>query len=725
MGAMKKQYTKIHNLSVSNKLLNFVNEELLKDTNISSEKFWEGFDRVVHELAPKNKDLLKIREDLQKKIDDWHIANKGNEINLEEYKKFLKEIDYLKEVGPDFKIKTNNVDEEITSIAGPQLVVPIMNERYALNAANARWMSLYDSLYGTDVIEQSEDSASQRYDPLRGEMVIKYGRNFLERYFPLENIILGWANITGFKIENGSLIICKDEQKTKLKDKNKFIGHRGDSNNPTAIILKNNNLHIEIIINPSAFSAQQDSAKISDIIVEAAVSTICDNEDSVAAVDANDKIVCYRNWLGLMKGDLKSIFEKNGKTYERKLNPDRSYISKDGKGLKLHGRSLLLIRNVGHLMTNPAIILKDGSEIPEGIMDAFITSAACLHDLKKKRNSRTGSIYIVKPKMHGPDETAFTDLIFSKVEEVLELEKYTCKIGIMDEERRTSSNLKECIRTLENRVFFINTGFLDRTGDEMHTSMEAGPMIKKGDMKSSKWINAYENNNVDIGLQCGFSGKAQIGKGMWAMPDKMTDMMEQKTDHLKSGANCAWVPSPTAAALHALHYHEINIFNKQKEIQVRESAKLDDLLTLPIANRPNWSMEEINSEISNSSQTLLGYVVRWIDRGVGCSKVPDINNVGLMEDRATLRISSQHIANWIHHDICTKSQVMEIMKKMSSIVDEQNKTDPKYEKMFNNFDTSIAFKTACDLIFKGKEQPSGYTEPLLHLNRLLKKSNQN
>ena len=725
MGAMKEQYTKIHNLSVSNKLLNFVNEELLKDTNISSEKFWEGFDRVVHELAPKNKDLLKIREDLQKKIDDWHIANKGNEINIEEYKKFLKEINYLKEVGPDFKIKTNNVDEEITSIAGPQLVVPIMNERYALNAANARWMSLYDSLYGTDVIEQSEDSASQRYDPLRGEMVIKYGRNFLERYFPLENIILGWANITGFKIENGSLIICKDEQKTKLKDKNKFIGHRGDANNPTAIILKNNNLHIEIIINPSAFSAQQDSAKISDIIVEAAVSTICDNEDSVAAVDANDKIVCYRNWLGLMKGDLKSIFEKNGKTYERKLNPDRSYISKDGKGLKLHGRSLLLIRNVGHLMTNPAIILKDGSEIPEGIMDAFITSAACLHDLKKKRNSRTGSIYIVKPKMHGPDETAFTDLIFSKVEEVLELEKYTCKIGIMDEERRTSSNLKECIRTLENRVFFINTGFLDRTGDEMHTSMEAGPMIKKGDMKSSKWINAYENNNVDIGLQCGFSGKAQIGKGMWAMPDKMTDMMEQKTDHLKSGANCAWVPSPTAAALHALHYHEINIFNKQKEIQVRESAKLDDLLTLPIANRPNWSMEEINSEISNSSQTLLGYVVRWIDRGVGCSKVPDINNVGLMEDRATLRISSQHIANWIHHDICTKSQVMEIMKKMSSIVDEQNKTDPKYEKMFNNFDTSIAFKTACDLIFKGKEQPSGYTEPLLHLNRLLKKSNQN
>ena len=725
MGAMKEQYTKIYNLSVSNKLLKFVDDELLKDTNISPENFWNGFDNVVHELAPKNKDLISIREDLQKKINDWHILNKGNEINLKEYKKFLKEIGYLKEVGPDFKIKTRNVDEEITSIAGPQLVVPIMNERYALNAANARWMSLYDSLYGTDVIEQSEDSASQRYDPLRGEMVIRYGRNFLERYFPLENIILGWANITAFKIEGGSLIICKDNQETKLKDKNKFIGHRGEANNPSAIILKNNNLHIEIIINPKAFSATQDSAGISDIIVEAAISTICDNEDSVAAVDSEDKVICYRNWLGLMKGDLRSKFEKNGKIFERKLNPNRSYISKDGVGLKMHGRSLLLIRNVGHLMTNSAIILKDGSEIPEGIMDAFITSAACLHDLKKKGNSRTGSIYIVKPKMHGPDETAFTDLIFSKVEEVLELEKYTCKIGIMDEERRTSSNLKECIRTLENRVFFINTGFLDRTGDEMHTSMEAGPMIKKGDMKSSKWITAYEDNNVDVGLQCGFSGKAQIGKGMWAMPDKMTEMMEQKTGHLKAGANCAWVPSPTAAALHSLHYHEINIFNKQKEIQKRDSAKLDDLLTLPIANRPNWSMEEINSEISNSSQTLLGYVVRWIDQGVGCSKVPDINNIGLMEDRATLRISSQHIANWIHHDICTKSQVLEIMKKMSSIVDTQNSHDPKYEKMFNNFDDSIAFKTACDLIFKGKEQPSGYTEPLLHLNRLIKKSSQN
>ena len=719
---MKKKYTKINNLSVSQALLSFVNTELLKNTKVSPEKFWLGFDNAVHELAPRNKELIQIRESLQKKIDDWHIKNKGNEVNLEEYKKFLKEIGYLKELGPNFKIKTENLDKEITSIAGPQLVVPIMNERYALNAANARWMSLYDSLYGTDVIEQSEDSASQRYDPLRGEMVINYGRNFLEKYFPLDSTSLNWMNITNFMVGNGSLTVSKDEKKTKLKSENKFIGHRGDDKNPTAIILKNNNLHVEIIIDPKAFSATQDSAGISDIIVEAAVTTICDNEDSVAAVDAEDKIICYRNWLGLMKGDLKSKFEKNGKIYERKLNPNRSYVSKDGIRLKLHGRSLLLIRNVGHLMTNSAITLKDGSEIPEGIMDAFITTAACLHDLNIKSNSRSGSIYIVKPKMHGPDETAFTDLIFSRVEEVLGLKKYTCKIGIMDEERRTSANLKECIRSLENRVFFINTGFLDRTGDEIHTSMEAGPMIKKGDMKSSKWIDAYENNNVDIGLQCGFSGKAQIGKGMWAMPDKMSDMMKQKTNHLKAGANCAWVPSPTAAALHSLHYHEINIFNVQKELQNREAAKLNDLLTIPVADRPNWSIEEINSEISNSSQTLLGYVVRWIDQGVGCSKVPNINNIGLMEDRATLRISSQHLANWIHHGVCSSKQVLEIMKKMAKVVDAQNGGDKLYQNMSPNFDRSVAFKAACDLVFHGRKQPSGYTEPLLHLNRLIKKN---
>ena len=720
---MKEKYISINNLKVSEILFNFINDDLLKNTKIAKEYFWKGFDKAVHELAPINKDLLKKRDIIQKQIDEWHIKNKGNQINLEEYKNFLHEIGYLKKVGVDFKIETKNVDDEISKIAGPQLVVPIMNARYALNAANARWMSLYDSLYGTDAIEQSEDSVSERYDPLRGEMVIKYGREFLDKFFPLEN--LSWKEITKFTVNNGLLNIFKNDQKFQLKDNEKFVGHRGDINDPSAIILKNNNLHIEILKDPKAFSAQQDTARISDIIIESAVSTICDNEDSVAAVDAEDKVLCYRNWLGLMRGDLKNEFEKNGKTLERKLNPDRSYISKDGIGLKLHGRSLLLVRNVGHLMTNSAILLNDGSEIPEGIMDAFITTTAGLHDLNHKGNSRTGSIYIVKPKMHGPEETAFTDKIFSEVENLLGLEQYTCKIGIMDEERRTSANLKECIRTLKNRVFFINTGFLDRTGDEMHTSMEAGPMIKKGDMKSSKWISAYENNNVDIGLQCGFSGVAQIGKGMWAMPDKMKDMMDQKIGHLKAGANCAWVPSPTAAALHALHYHEINIFDQQKTILKRTAAKLDDLLTIPVADRPNWSVDEINSEISNSAQTLLGYVVRWIDQGVGCSKVPDINNVGLMEDRATLRISSQHIANWIHHGITTKIQVIGIMKDMAKIVDEQNKDDPKYRRMSDDFDNSLAFKTACDLIFKGKEQPSGYTEPLLHLNRLLKKSNQN
>jgi malate synthase len=720
-GIMPIKYINVNTLKVSEKLLSFVNNELLKDTNISPDKFWLGFDAAVHELAPKNKELIDFRENLQKKIDDWHIKNKGNQIKMDEYKIFLKKISYLKDEGSDFKIETSNVDDEITKIAGPQLVVPIMNARYALNAANARWMSLYDSLYGTDVIEQSEDSTTQRYDPERGEIVIKYGREFLDKYFSIKDF--NWKEITSLTVENGSLRIFKGVKVTSLVNETKFIGHRGKTDNPSAIILKNNNLHIEILRNPKAFSGQQDHAGISDIILEAAVSTICDNEDSVAAVDADDKIICYQNWLGLMKGVLKTQFEKDGKTYERKLNPNRSYISKDGKGLKLHGRSLLLIRNVGHLMTNSSIILKDGSEIPEGLMDAFMTTAAALHDFKIKGNSRTGSVYIVKPKMHGPEETAFTNLIFTKVEEVLNLKKYTCKIGIMDEERRTSANLKECIRSLKERVFFINTGFLDRTGDEMHTSMEAGPMIKKGEMKSSKWILAYENNNVDVGLKCGFSGKAQIGKGMWAMPDKMKDMIEQKTNHLKAGANCAWVPSPTAAALHALHYHEINIFDKQKEISKRGMAKLDDLLTIPIADRPNWSIDEINSEISNSAQTLLGYVVRWIDQGVGCSKVPDINNVGLMEDRATLRISSQHIANWIHHGITTKIQVTEILKEMSKVVDEQNKNDPNYEKMSNNYENSLAFQTACDLVFKGKEQPSGYTEPLLHSYRIKKKSN--
>ena len=716
---MKEKFIKINNLSVDKILADFINKELLLGTNISPKKFWDGFDKVVHELAPKNRELLEIRETIQKEIDLWHKKNKFEEFNLEDYKNFLKDIGYLKEDGPEFKIETKNLDTEISSIAGPQLVVPIMNARYSLNAANARWMSLYDSLYGTDVIE-SEESGSEKYDPLRGEQVINYARDFLNKHFPINGI--SWREISVFEVHGGNLKIKKDKDLFDLKQNEKFTGFRGEALKPTAVILNNNNLHLEIIINPKAFSAAQDAAGISDIIIESAISTICDHEDSVAAVDAEDKVACYRNWLGLMKGDLVSIFEKQGKQLKRKLNPDRSYISNSGKNMKLHGRSLLLVRNVGHLMTNPSIILNDGSEVPEGILDAFITSAACLHDLKRKGNSRSGSIYIVKPKMHGPDETAFTDVIFGKVEEVLELEKNTIKCGIMDEERRTSANLKECIRTLKHRVFFINTGFLDRTGDEMHTSMEAGPMIKKGDMKKSKWIEAYENNNVDIGLKCGFSGVAQIGKGMWAMPDKMKDMMEQKIGHLNSGANCAWVPSPTAAALHALHYHKIDIFKKHEELKSRSPAKLDDLLNIPIADRPNWSIEEIENEISNSAQTILGYVVRWVDQGVGCSKVPDINNVGLMEDRATLRISSQHIANWLHHGYCSNKQVLEIMKKMAKVVDDQNKSDPNYENMSPKYYKSSAFKAACELIFHGKSQPSGYTEPLLHLNRIIKKN---
>jgi len=716
---MSDSFIKINTLSVSKNLADFVKNELLTGLDVNEKDFWDGFDKSINELAPINKKLLETRETLQSEIDLWLKKNRNGEFNHQEYKNFLKEIGYLKEEGNDFKIDTKKLDSEISSIAGPQLVVPIMNSRYTLNAANARWVSLYDSLYGTDIIE-SEETGSQKYDPLRGQEVIRYAREFLNDHFSINEI--HWKDINGFKIKGSDLKILKDDKEFELVDKNKFIGYRGEPNNPTTIILENNNLKIEIIINPKAFSAVQDAAGISDIIIESAISTICDNEDSVAAVDSEDKILCYRNWLGLMKGTLKSVFEKDGKTLERKLNPDRSYISKDNKKEKLHGRSLLLIRNVGHLMTNSAIILEDGSEVPEGIMDAFITTAAAIHDLKRKGNSRTGSIYIVKPKMHGPEETAFTDKIFTRVEEVLKLEKNTIKCGIMDEERRTSVNLKECIRTLKSRVFFINTGFLDRTGDEMHTSMEAGPMIKKGDMKKSKWIAAYEDNNVDVGLKCGFSGVAQIGKGMWAMPDKMKDMIDQKISHLEAGANCAWVPSPTAASLHAMHYHKLNIFEKHKKLNENKINYIDNLLTIPIADRPNWSKEEINNELCNSAQTILGYVVRWVDQGIGCSKVPDINNVGLMEDRATLRISSQHIANWLHHGICSNRQVLEILKKMAKIVDKQNEGDPEYQSMSPNYDKSISFKAACELIFHGKSQPSGYTEPLLHLNRLIKKS---
>ena len=708
--------TEKNGLKINTKLFDFVNNEIIPGTDIKSEEFWTSFGKIVHELAPINKKLIQKREDIQKKIDEWHIKNKGKDLDKKEYLNFLKSISYIVEEKDEFNIETANVDNEIATIAGPQLVVPVDNARYALNAANARWGSLYDALYGTDVIPGKK---GESFDEKRAQTVIAFVRKFLDETFPLDNA--SWNEISEMKIKDNDIVFLVGKKEIHLKNKDQFIGYNGEKK-LTSILLKNNNLHIDIIIDPDHFIGKIDKASISDFIVESALSTIIDNEDSVAAVDAEDKIKCYRNWLGLMKGDLTANIEKKGKKFVRKLNPDRTYISKDGSKINLHGRALLLNRNVGHLMTNPAIILNDGTEIPEGIMDAFIATLCALHDFKNKKNSRTGSVYIVKPKMHGPEEVAFTDTLFEKVEETLGIKKYSIKVGIMDEERRTTVNLKECIRQVKNRIVFINTGFLDRTGDEMHTSFEAGPMIFKGDMKKSTWLGTYENWNVDIGLSCGFSGKAQIGKGMWAMPDQMSNMMDQKIGHPKSGANCAWVPSPTAATLHSMHYHKVNVFEEQNKIKSRSKAKLNDILEIPTADRPNWAIDDINRELENNAQGILGYVVRWINQGVGCSKVPDINNVGLMEDRATLRISSQHIANWLHHGICKKDQVMAVMKKMAKIVDEQNKDDPTYKKMSDNFDKSIAFSAACDLVFKGRVQPSGYTEPLLHQKRLEKKA---
>jgi len=619
------------NLKVNYDLLEFVNDELLPGTNIDPIKFWSGFDKAVHELTTINKKLLFIRDEMQKKIDKWHVDNKGKEFDTKAYENFLKEIGYLVKEGPAFSIETKNVDSEISNIAGPQLVVPVMNARYSLNAANARWGSLYNALYGTDVISESDGAErGKKYNYIRGEKVIEYARDFLDSNIPLQKG--SWKDISEIpKIKNNQLNL-------KLKNPKQFVGYSKKSNNLSSLLFTNNNLHIDIRFDPKQTrGGLKDKAAIYDIILESAITTIIDHEDSVAAVDTKDKVHGYRNWLGLMKGDLKYEGKKNignkPLNFTRKLNSDREYISPNGNKIKLHGRALMLNRNVGHLMTNSSILLSDGSEIPEGIMDAFITTAAAIYDFKNKRNSRTNSFYIVKPKMHGPDEAAFTNLIFEKVEEVLDLKRYTIKIGIMDEERRTTVNLKECIRAVKNRVVFINTGFLDRTGDEMHTSMEAGPMIKKGDMKSSKWIAAYEDNNVDVGLACGFSGIAQIGKGMWAAPDKMADMMSQKINHPKSGANCAWVPSPTAATLHALHYHQVDVFSEQKKLKNRTPTKVSDILTIPITDRPNWSIEEITKELENNAQGILGYVVRWIDQGIGCSKVPDINNIGLMEDR--------------------------------------------------------------------------------------------
>ena len=697
------------NLTISSVLLEFVNKEIIPGININIDDFWKKFDSAVHELAPINKKLIEKRETIQKKIDEWHLLNKGKDLNKVEYIKFLKSIDYIVEEKDNFQITTQNVDDEICKIAGPQLVVPIDNARYAINAANARWGSLYDSLYGTDVIPETNGANKDSfYNPVRGDKVIEYAKNFLDKTFPLTNG--SWKDI--LKISTDSI---------SLKNKSQLIGYNGTKQDPSSILLKNNNLHVDIIVDAKSKIGSTDKANISDIIIESAVSTIVDNEDSVAAVDAEDKVKCYRNWLGIMKGTLQTEMEKNGKKFIRKLNPDRSYKGINGQKIKLHGRALLLNRNVGHLMTNSSIILKDGSEIPEGIMDIFISVLCAKHDFKNKTNSRTGSVYIVKPKMHGPQEVAFTNTLFNKVEDVLEIERNTIKVGIMDEERRTTINLKECIRAVKERIVFINTGFLDRTGDEMHTSFEAGPMIFKGDMKKSVWLNSYENWNVDVGLACGLSGKAQIGKGMWAMPDRMADMMTQKIGHPLAGANCAWVPSPTAATLHSTHYHQIDVFKKQAEIKSRTKAKVENILTIPVADRPNWSFEDINKELENNAQSILGYVVRWIDQGVGCSKVPDFNNIGLMEDRATLRISSQHMANWLHHNICTKDQVVNVMKKMAKVVDNQNSSDKNYELMSKNFEKSIAFLAACDLVFKGRIQPSGYTEPLLHKRRLERK----
>jgi len=718
---MKQKYIALGKSKINESLYNFVNNEIAPDTGINVEHFWNQFINSANILSKKNKFLLNKRDEIQKQIDDWHINNKEN-FNIESYKNFLKEIGYIVEEKDNFKIETENVDSEISTIAGPQLVVPVDNARYALNAANARWGSLYDALYGTDAIpEEGDYKKTKAYNPKRGDKVIEQGRAFLNQIAPLEKS--DWSNVVNLKIEKSNLILeIENKSKTYLKNKEKFVGYNGAKENPNSVLLKNNYLHIEIKIDPEHVIGKNDKAHISDVVMESAISTIMDLEDSVAAVDSEDKIRCYRNWLGIMKGTLQTEMEKNGKKIIRKLNKDKKFLDNKDKEISLHGRSLLLVRNVGHLMKNSSILLDDGSEIPEGILDGFITVFCAIHDFKNKLNSRTGSVYIVKPKMHGPDEVAFADEIFSHVEKTLNLKPNTIKIGIMDEERRTTVNLKECIRQAKKRIAFINTGFLDRTGDEMHTSFYAGPMIFKANMKKTAWLSAYENWNVDIGLDCGFSGKAQIGKGMWAMPDKMKDMLDQKAGHPLAGANCAWVPSPTAATLHATHYHKINVFERQKELSSREKANIDDILTIPVADRPNWSKDEIQKEIENNAQGILGYVVRWIDQGIGCSKVPDINNIGLMEDRATLRISSQHIANWIQHEICSKEKVLEIMKKMAKVVDEQNSSDKNYVPMTSNYENSKSFQAACELVFEGKNQPSGYTEPILHLRRLEKKS---